>query len=238
MTKIWANSADSHVLEPADLWLQSLPPRLARAGPARRARRQVRDPLHRRRADGPSAERLHGRHAPAGGPGPRHPAEGPRSRRRLGPARVPVHGLLDRQDHRPGAGPGDGAGLERLGARRDPEQEQAGHPHRVRVHRRHRRRGRRAGARRRARLPGRVPAQPDPPRRGVRTRGVGAVLGRRGAGRRRARLPHRHRRGHRGVPRSRRRHRQLHGDDLSRHAGGVAPGRRAAPWTATLVCAS
>lgn len=33
MTKIWANSADSHVLEPADLWLQSLPPRLAERAP-------------------------------------------------------------------------------------------------------------------------------------------------------------------------------------------------------------
>ena len=33
MTKIWANSADSHVLEPADLWLQSLPSRLARRAP-------------------------------------------------------------------------------------------------------------------------------------------------------------------------------------------------------------
>ena len=33
MTKIWANSADSHVLEPADLWLQSLPPRLAQRAP-------------------------------------------------------------------------------------------------------------------------------------------------------------------------------------------------------------
>ena len=29
MTKIWANSGDSHVLEPDDLWLQSLPSRLA-----------------------------------------------------------------------------------------------------------------------------------------------------------------------------------------------------------------
>lgn len=26
MSKIWASSADSHVLEPADLWLQALPP--------------------------------------------------------------------------------------------------------------------------------------------------------------------------------------------------------------------
>jgi predicted TIM-barrel fold metal-dependent hydrolase len=33
MTKIWANSGDSHVLEPADLWLQSLPPRLAQRAP-------------------------------------------------------------------------------------------------------------------------------------------------------------------------------------------------------------
>ena len=33
MTKIWANSADSHILEPADLWLQSLPPRLAQRAP-------------------------------------------------------------------------------------------------------------------------------------------------------------------------------------------------------------
>jgi predicted TIM-barrel fold metal-dependent hydrolase len=33
MSKIWANSADSHVLEPADLWLQSLPPRLAERAP-------------------------------------------------------------------------------------------------------------------------------------------------------------------------------------------------------------
>ena len=33
MTKIWANSADSHVLEPADLWLESLPPRLAQRAP-------------------------------------------------------------------------------------------------------------------------------------------------------------------------------------------------------------
>src|ERR1700719_3796647 len=33
MTKIWANSADSHVLEPADLWLQALPPRLAERAP-------------------------------------------------------------------------------------------------------------------------------------------------------------------------------------------------------------
>src|SRR5271157_4840333 len=33
MTKIWANSADSHVLEPADLWLQSLPSRLAERAP-------------------------------------------------------------------------------------------------------------------------------------------------------------------------------------------------------------
>jgi len=33
MTKIWANSADSHVLEPADLWLQSLPCRLAQRAP-------------------------------------------------------------------------------------------------------------------------------------------------------------------------------------------------------------
>ena len=33
MSKIWANSADSHVLEPADLWLQSLPSRLARRAP-------------------------------------------------------------------------------------------------------------------------------------------------------------------------------------------------------------
>jgi predicted TIM-barrel fold metal-dependent hydrolase len=33
MSKIWANSADSHLLEPADLWLQSLPPRLAQRAP-------------------------------------------------------------------------------------------------------------------------------------------------------------------------------------------------------------
>ncbi len=33
MSKIWANSADSHVLEPADLWLQSLPARLAERAP-------------------------------------------------------------------------------------------------------------------------------------------------------------------------------------------------------------
>ena len=33
MTKIWANSADSHILEPADLWLQSLPARLAERAP-------------------------------------------------------------------------------------------------------------------------------------------------------------------------------------------------------------
>ena len=31
--KIWANSADSHILEPADLWLQSLPARLAERAP-------------------------------------------------------------------------------------------------------------------------------------------------------------------------------------------------------------
>jgi predicted TIM-barrel fold metal-dependent hydrolase len=31
--KIWANSADSHVLEPADLWLQRLPRRLAERAP-------------------------------------------------------------------------------------------------------------------------------------------------------------------------------------------------------------
>jgi predicted TIM-barrel fold metal-dependent hydrolase len=33
MTKIWANSADSHVLEPDDLWLQRLPKRLADRAP-------------------------------------------------------------------------------------------------------------------------------------------------------------------------------------------------------------
>ena len=33
MTKIWANSADSHILEPADLWLKSLPARLAERAP-------------------------------------------------------------------------------------------------------------------------------------------------------------------------------------------------------------
>ncbi len=33
MTKIWANSGDSHVLEPDDLWLQALPPRLAQRAP-------------------------------------------------------------------------------------------------------------------------------------------------------------------------------------------------------------
>src|SRR5260370_14946641 len=37
MTKIWANSGDSHVLEPDDLWRQALPERLAqRAPPAER----------------------------------------------------------------------------------------------------------------------------------------------------------------------------------------------------------
>jgi len=33
MSKIWANSADSHVLEPDDLWLQALPSRLAERAP-------------------------------------------------------------------------------------------------------------------------------------------------------------------------------------------------------------
>jgi predicted TIM-barrel fold metal-dependent hydrolase len=33
MTKIWANSADSHVLEPEDLWTQRLPQRLAERAP-------------------------------------------------------------------------------------------------------------------------------------------------------------------------------------------------------------
>ena len=33
MTKIWANSADSHVLEPDDLWLRALPKRLAERAP-------------------------------------------------------------------------------------------------------------------------------------------------------------------------------------------------------------
>src|SRR5271165_6927156 len=33
MTKIWANSGDSHVLEPDDLWLRSLPARLAGRAP-------------------------------------------------------------------------------------------------------------------------------------------------------------------------------------------------------------
>ena len=33
MTKIWANSADSHVLEPDDLWVQRLPKRLADRAP-------------------------------------------------------------------------------------------------------------------------------------------------------------------------------------------------------------
>ncbi|GAA2409757.1 amidohydrolase family protein [Actinomadura vinacea] len=33
MTKIWANSADSHVLEPDDLWLRALPARLAERAP-------------------------------------------------------------------------------------------------------------------------------------------------------------------------------------------------------------
>lgn len=33
MTKIWANSGDSHVLEPSDIWLSSLPQRLAERAP-------------------------------------------------------------------------------------------------------------------------------------------------------------------------------------------------------------
>ncbi len=33
MSKIWANSADSHVLEPDDLWLRALPARLAERAP-------------------------------------------------------------------------------------------------------------------------------------------------------------------------------------------------------------
>ena len=133
MTKIWANSADSHVLEPADLWLQSLPPRLAQRAPrAERGDKYEILYIDGERVDR-RAERLHGRDPPAGCAGPRHPAEGPRSGGRLGPARVPVHGLLDGQDQGPGAGPGNRADLERLGARGDPEQEQAGHSHRMRV---------------------------------------------------------------------------------------------------------
>ena len=37
--KIWANSGDSHFLEPEDLWRESLPPRLAELMP-----RAVKDP--------------------------------------------------------------------------------------------------------------------------------------------------------------------------------------------------
>ena len=33
--KIWANSGDSHFLEPEDLWRASLPPRLAELMPRR-----------------------------------------------------------------------------------------------------------------------------------------------------------------------------------------------------------
>jgi len=33
MTKIWVNSGDSHVMEPDDLWIQALPPRLADRAP-------------------------------------------------------------------------------------------------------------------------------------------------------------------------------------------------------------
>ena len=50
---IWANSADSHVLEPADLWTARFPRRLADRAPRSERGGQVRDPLHRRRADRP-----------------------------------------------------------------------------------------------------------------------------------------------------------------------------------------
>src|SRR5437588_739357 len=41
MAKIWANSGDSHVMEPADLWTSRLPP-----GLAERAPRTVKDERH------------------------------------------------------------------------------------------------------------------------------------------------------------------------------------------------
>ena len=93
------------------------------------------------------------------------------------------------------------------------------HPRVVSTGRR-RRRGGRARARRGARLPGRVPAL----RHAARARSgaldmwepLWAAAERAGHG---AGVPHRHRRGERRLPRPRRRGRQLHGDHLSRACG-------------------
>ena len=63
--KIWAHSADSHVLEPADLWTSRLPKRLADRAPRSERGDKYESPLHRRTADRPSAQRLHGRDAAA-----------------------------------------------------------------------------------------------------------------------------------------------------------------------------
>ena len=184
MTKIWANSADSHVLEPADLWLQSLPPRLAQRAPraergdkyeilyidGERMDRQLNDFMDAMRPPGArdldirlkdlDQEGVWGQLA--------FPSMGFWTVRITDPelARETVRAW------------NDWAHAEIL------EQEPADHPHRVRVHRGHRRRGGRARARRGAWLPGRVPAQPRPPRRGIRARGVGAALGGHGGSRR------------------------------------------------------
>ena len=199
MTKIWANSADSHVLEPADLWLQSLPPRLAQRAP--RAERG--DKYEILYIDGERVDRqLNDFMDAIRPPGARDldirlkdlDQEGV-----WGQLAFPSMGfwtvkIKDRELARETVRTwNDWARAEILSKNKRVIPTAC-------VSRGHRRRGRRSRARRRARLPGRVPAQPDSPRRGVRDRGVGAVLGRRGAGRHRARLPHRHRRGHGGVP--------------------------------------
>ena len=203
--KIWANSGDSHLVEPDDLFTTSLPRSTGRAhapvGEGRR--RQPRDDLRRR--SGVPAAHAQGRHRAQGrerahrrraGPGrQRHEAAPgrPRSGGHLGRARVPLDRDLDVVDHRPEAARRRVRGRQRLGVRAPAVQRP------LRLHgddpaARRRARRRRDPPRRRHRVRRRVLlGDARPRRRRLAVRHVGARLG--GDRRDRAgdRLSHRHR---------------------------------------------
>ena len=98
--KIWAHSADSHVLEPADLWTSRLPKRLADRAP----RSERGDKYEILYIDGQQIDRqlndFMDAMRPPGALRPRRASQGPRPGRRVVAARLPVDGLLVGEHHR------------------------------------------------------------------------------------------------------------------------------------------
>ena len=133
--KIWANSGDSHFLEPDRHLRRSPAGRACRADAAlgEGRRRHEGNRLHRRRilraaaAEADPRWRVRGRDdrdaqcATAGCTQHLRAAQGPRPGGHLGRGHLPVARHVGQHDHRPGAGPRGREGRERLGAGGDPE---------------------------------------------------------------------------------------------------------------------